>query len=296
MNDELIVQEQGNRIDMGLIRVDTPEDVLRAGAAVATPLAKFIKNRNLSVRLGNKDYVLAEGFQALGVMMGVTPHEVSVEDRDGIFTATVELRRVNDGKALARASAECGSDDEKDKWGKPTWANRPRYARRSMAITRATAKAGRMAFGWVMLMAGYQATPAEEMQPLHDAGTIDAEVAPVVKATPPPAPKPVSPNDDQLFDDEPPADFDDGPTGLSAVRPIYITKLEKREGTYKTGARKGEKYHQYFIELSDGRKGSFFNGQFGVSAEAAKASNAPVIATFEQQGQYTNLVGLLRAD
>jgi hypothetical protein len=270
------------------MRVNTPADVLKVGAEIATPLAKFIKDRNLSVRLGNKDYVVAEAWNTLGVMMGVTPHEVGVEDNDGIFTAHVELRRVSDGKALASASAECGSDDEKDKWGKPTWASRPRYARRSMAITRATAKAGRMAFGWVMLMAGYQATPAEEMQPLHDAGTIDAEVAPVVKATPPPAPKVVGPGDDALFDDEPPADLYDGPPDPRATR---ITKLSNRKGE-----KNGNTWTQYFITLSDGAEGSFFDGQLAVAAQAAYAAKVPVIATWEQKGKYKNLVGLLRAD
>jgi hypothetical protein len=68
-----------------------------------------------------------------------------------------------DGACISRASAECGAEDEKDKHGKPLWANRPRYARRSMAQTRATAKACRLAFSWIMALAGYQPTPAEEM-------------------------------------------------------------------------------------------------------------------------------------
>ena len=43
-----------------------------------------------------------------------------------------------------------------------TWAKRPDYARRSMAATRAVSKACRLAFSWVMVMAGYDATPREE--------------------------------------------------------------------------------------------------------------------------------------
>ena len=51
---------------------------------------------------------------------------------------------------------ECGTDEK-------TWASRARYARRSMALTRATAKASRLAFSWVMVLAGYEPTPSEEI-------------------------------------------------------------------------------------------------------------------------------------
>lgn len=74
-----------------------------------------------------------------------------------------------DGACISRASAECGSDDEKDRYGKAIWANRPKYARRSMAQTRATGKACRLAFSWIMSLAGYEVTPAEEMTPIIEA-------------------------------------------------------------------------------------------------------------------------------
>lgn len=45
---------------------------------------------------------------------------------------------------------------------------------RSMAVTRATGKAFRLGFSWVMVMAGYSPTPAEEMPPENE----DRPVAP----------------------------------------------------------------------------------------------------------------------
>jgi hypothetical protein len=48
------------------------------------------------------------------------------------------------------------------------WAKRPTYARRSMAITRATGKAFRLGFSWVITLAGYNPTPAEEMPGTDD--------------------------------------------------------------------------------------------------------------------------------
>ena len=58
------------------------------------------------------------------------------------------------------------------------WAKGPDYARRSMAATRATSKACRLAFSWVMVLAGFQPTPAEEM-----IGIVEER-----KPEPPPAP------------------------------------------------------------------------------------------------------------
>jgi len=79
-----------------------------------------------------------------------------VEHDDGSYEATVELIRASDGAVIGRGSAICGMDES-------TWASRPRYARRSMAITRATGKAFRLGYSWIITLAGYAPTPAEEM-------------------------------------------------------------------------------------------------------------------------------------
>ena len=94
-------------------------------------------------------------------MLGVTAREVKTTEQDGIYIAIVELVRMSDGACISRASAECGEE-------KP-WNTRPRYARRSMAQTRATGKACRLAFSWIMSLAGYEVTPAEEMTPIIEA-------------------------------------------------------------------------------------------------------------------------------
>ena len=99
----------------------------------------------------------------------MTAREVCTVESEGVYVATVELVRMSDGACISRASAECGSSDELDKYGKPIWSTRPRYARRSMAQTRATGKACRLAFSWIMSLAGYEPTPAEEMIPIVDA-------------------------------------------------------------------------------------------------------------------------------
>jgi len=144
------------RVDLGVIRADKPAELVKFAAEAANALAGVIESRKLFSTISGRRYVRCEGWTTLAAMLGVTPHEIGVTEVDGSFTATVELRRLTDGQPVSRASAECGTDE-------PTWKARARYARRSMALTRATAKACRLAFSWVMALSGYEVTPAEEI-------------------------------------------------------------------------------------------------------------------------------------
>jgi len=160
----LVPVESPPTVILGTLRAGTPDGVLEGAKAIARPLANLIKSQHLAVTISGREYVKCDGWTAMAAMLGITPHEVSVTETDGIFTAIVELRAIVDGRPISRASAECGAPDEFDKRGNPLWANRPRYARRSMALTRATAKAARLAFSWVLVLAGYEPTPLEEME------------------------------------------------------------------------------------------------------------------------------------
>jgi hypothetical protein len=145
-------------------------DIISQATNIANKLAKIINDKHLYVTIGKANHVYVEGWSTMGAMLGVLPREAEtsrVEFEDGSIQATVELIRISDGAIIGRASAIVGMD-EKDKWGKFTWANRPRYARYSMAITRATGKAYRMGFSWIMKLAGYAPTPAEEMEGLNE--------------------------------------------------------------------------------------------------------------------------------
>lgn len=153
---ELIVVEE-SELRLGTMRADGPMALIRQASNIATELAKIIDSRQLFTNIGGKKYVRVEGWSTLGAMLGVLPREdIVVAHEDGTYEATVSLIRVNDGAVIGRGSAICGMDEK-------TWAGRPNYARRSMAITRATGKAYRLGFSWIMTLAGYEATPAEEM-------------------------------------------------------------------------------------------------------------------------------------
>ena len=155
-------------VSLGILQGTSPAALMSGASEMAGELARMIEAQRLWDPINGKKYVKVEGWTTLGVMMGVVAREVATTENDGIYTAVVELVRMLDGACISRASAECGAPDELDRYGKPVWSSRPRYARRSMAQTRATGKACRLAFSWVMSLAGYEVTPAEEMTHVHD--------------------------------------------------------------------------------------------------------------------------------
>jgi hypothetical protein len=159
MSSEALVPvvEVAPRVELGVIRADGPKELVKVATEAADALASVIAAKKLFSTINGRQYVRVEGWTTLATMMGCLPREVAVErDEKGTYTATVELVRMGDQAVLTRASAECGMDE-------PTWAKRADYARRSMAVTRATSKACRIAFSWVMVLAGYEVTPAEEI-------------------------------------------------------------------------------------------------------------------------------------
>lgn len=143
-------------IRLGVLAIKTPEDMVKRASEVATALAKVVNDQKLYSVISGKKFVRVEGWSTLGSMLGVIPREVSVIENDGDYEAVVELVRVTDGAIVGRGSAIVGADEK-------TWAGRAKYARRSMALTRATGKAYRLGFSWIMNLAGYEPTPAEEM-------------------------------------------------------------------------------------------------------------------------------------
>jgi hypothetical protein len=165
-DDTALVVTTPASVELGTLRGGTPRALVAAATEAARTLADLVRAQKLSVRISGREYVRCEGWTTLGAMLGVTPREVTTTEVDGVFTAVVELVRLVDGAIVSRASAECGEE-------KP-WCDRPRYARRSMAQTRAAGKACRLAFSWIMALAGYECTPAEEMPPDASSPAVDA--------------------------------------------------------------------------------------------------------------------------
>lgn len=161
--DTAIVPVAQAAVSLGTLQAGSPAALVQGAREMAGALADVIERQQLATLIQGRKHVNVEGWTTLAVMLGVVAREVQTTEQDGIYTAVVELIRMNDGACISRASAECGDESP--------WNKRARYARRSMAQTRATGKACRLAFSWIMALAGYDPSPAEEMpdtQPSDD--------------------------------------------------------------------------------------------------------------------------------
>ena len=138
-----------------------PGAVLVAARMIAEQLGAVIRDRHLAKRIGNRDYVLLEGWTLLGSMVGVfaevewTRPVLDAGGRQLGWEARAVARSV-DGRAISAAEAMCARDEV-------TWRQRDEYALRSMAQTRAISKALRLPLGFIVELAGYNATPADEV-------------------------------------------------------------------------------------------------------------------------------------
>jgi hypothetical protein len=149
---ELVVHAQPGT----LFRTEDPVEVLERATRVAQALKSVINQQGLVSKIQGREHVRVEGWTTLGSMLGVVPVvEWTRRTEDG-WEARVEARTL-DGRTVGAAEAMCSKSE-----GKP-WNGRPDYALRSMAQTRATSKALRGPLGFVVTLAGYEATPAEEM-------------------------------------------------------------------------------------------------------------------------------------
>jgi hypothetical protein len=139
----------------GLFGTDNPRAVIAKATEISDELARVIHDKRLYARIAGKEHVLVEGWTLLGSMLGLYPYTVWTKRLEDGWEARVEARTVH-GRAIAAAEAECLRAERK-------WAKADDYALRSMSQTRATSKALRQPLGFVMQLAGFEATPAEEM-------------------------------------------------------------------------------------------------------------------------------------
>lgn len=171
---EAVVVQSQELAPAGLFKTDDPVEVVERATRVADSLKDVISQRELYTMIQGKPHVRVEGWQLVGAMLGVTAVCVETVEVEGGWKATVEARTA-DGRVIGSASALCTKNEKRG-----PWKSADDYARLSMAQTRATSKALKGPLGFVISLAGYQTTPAEEMT------FIEADpVAQVEPATPP---------------------------------------------------------------------------------------------------------------
>lgn len=143
-----------------------PQQMIQKARAIAGPLKEVIKSAGLVRNIQGKEYVEVEGWTTMLAMLGVFPQvEWSRRIGDGLpfsYESRVLLVHMATGRVVGAAES-MASAAEGAPWGKRE------FSCRSMSETRATGKAARLSFSWIMKMTGYNPTPAEDMPDERDA-------------------------------------------------------------------------------------------------------------------------------
>jgi hypothetical protein len=145
-----------------------PSQTVDFATKASKQLKDIVDKTKSTVILGNNTYMKFEGWQTVAKFFGSTvsvesTKPVIMKDKDGaeqIFGYEATAVVLNDkGKMLSRAENGCFRDEY-------NWKDKPSFQLRSMAQTRASAKALRQVYAWVVVLAGYSPTPAEEVDNL----------------------------------------------------------------------------------------------------------------------------------
>lgn len=188
MVNELIIKEEDTPTQQNndVIITGTPTEIIEESTHIANILKDVINKQKLYTTIQGNKYVNVEGWTTLSSILQLVPLITSCErlarEDEIIYEAYCEVYTSNN-RLVGKASAIC-SDKERN------WKNRDEYAIRSMAQTRAISKALRMPLGWIMTLADFSPTPAEEM---------DGVAAKSIPKKPPkPKSKPTSPKNNEV--------------------------------------------------------------------------------------------------
>lgn len=181
-----------------LIDARSPDELIEKATAIATALDAVIKAQGLRVNMGTQAkprwHVEVDGWMTLGTLLGSVAEldyarplcapetgrperiqytarvehfqgkgndrrlvKVTTYDVDG-FSWEARVRIVRNGVTVGTGESICSRKE-------PRWSTADDYAVKSMAITRATSRAYKQAAGWIVALAGYEATPAAEVDP-----------------------------------------------------------------------------------------------------------------------------------
>jgi hypothetical protein len=164
---EMIVRPAVAMAPVTLFGSDDPVKVVERASAAAGALVAVVNKQQLYSTIQGKKYPRVEAWTLLGSMLGVFPvttwtREVTRDGKPVGWEARVEAQTLS-GAIVGAAECMCSRDEA-------TWRTRDEHAIRSMAQTRATSKALGMTLRFVMSLAGFEGTPAEEM-PAHGAAS-----------------------------------------------------------------------------------------------------------------------------
>lgn len=141
------------------LRKQSPKQITAFGLKASKQLMDIVTQTNWTVNIQGNKYLRFEGWQTVGKFFGYTVKTedtkyVEFGEAKGFEAKAVVLDST--GIVIGGAEAICMNDEK-------NWKDKPLYALKSMAQTRASAKAFRQILSWVVVLAGYSPTPMEEM-------------------------------------------------------------------------------------------------------------------------------------
>lgn len=178
VNEELAIIEPKDALALSR----SPDLVIEEAHKAAVALKKIIESKPKKVTFNGTTYLQYEDWQTLGRFYGITAVARKTnfvtfgegESQVSGWEAEADALMISTNQVISSADAMCLNDE--DKWtGRPKyeWQNGvknqvgfvkvPMFQLRSMAQTRACAKVLRNVLAWVVVLAGYSPTPAEEI-------------------------------------------------------------------------------------------------------------------------------------
>ena len=262
-----------------------PEVVLEEARKAAKVLNDVLQKKEKKVMMNGEQYLEFEDWQTVARFYGVTAKIKETEFLDyggvkGFLAKAVAVR--SDGMEISAAEAMCMNDE--DKWStraKYEYVNGqktktgdvavPLFQLRSMAQTRACSKVLRNVLAWVVVLAGYKPTPAEEMTGDEFGG----------KTNKPPLTPPARKSEA--------AKPETKPENQTVI--VGVTEVSEKTGQKKNG----DPYTIYTIMGTDGNKYGTLSDTFGKLAFEAWELFSEVEITFTD-GKFgrniTNLVAV----
>jgi hypothetical protein len=159
----LAVQAEAHLAPSSLFESMRPAERIALAGEMADVLKDVLDKKGLIVKIPGKngavsEHVKAEGWQTCGALCGVSARVVSTTKTANGYEARAEAVRLDNGVVVGGGEAVCTKDEKR-------WSYADEYAIKSMAQTRAISKALRGVLAWVIVLAGYNPTPAEEVPP-----------------------------------------------------------------------------------------------------------------------------------
>ena len=146
-SDTQIISQANN-----LVKFD-PEQDIKQGQKAAKALMKVVEITK-PLKLNGKTYLYFEHWQTMAKFFRITVGIESTTKLENGYEAKSIVYQ--NGTIIGGAEASCLRDEA-------NWKTKPEFQLKSMAQTRAMAKALRSILGYIPVLAGIEATPAEEM-------------------------------------------------------------------------------------------------------------------------------------